>query len=119
MTTFGEITEFNETDWARGWVTTREVSDRHGGSITIPAPPWHFSGNDGTLSTQVPARQGEHNEEILKEIDMTVDEFLTVCNRFTNKRLFKIGNDGKPIRDRHGDLLPLFEPSRVIAEEKV
>jgi N-acetyl sugar amidotransferase len=48
-------------------------------------------------------------EEILKEIDMTIDEFLIVCNRFTNKRLFKIGNDGKPVRDRHGDLLPLFE----------
>jgi N-acetyl sugar amidotransferase len=48
-------------------------------------------------------------EEILKEIDMTIDEFLSVCNRFTNKRLFKIGNDGKPIRNRHGDLLPLFE----------
>jgi len=48
-------------------------------------------------------------EEILKEIDMTIDEFLSVCDRFANKRLFKIGNDGKPIRNRHGDLIPLFE----------
>jgi hypothetical protein len=55
------MTEFNETDWAKGWVTTREVSDRRGGSITIPAPPWHFSGHDGTLTTQVPARQGWRN----------------------------------------------------------
>jgi crotonobetainyl-CoA:carnitine CoA-transferase CaiB-like acyl-CoA transferase len=69
-----DITEFNETDWAKGWVTTREVSDRHGGSITIPAPPWHFSGHDGTLTTQVPARQGEHNDEILKEIGLAADE---------------------------------------------
>jgi crotonobetainyl-CoA:carnitine CoA-transferase CaiB-like acyl-CoA transferase len=69
-----DMTEFNETDWAKGWVTTREVPDRHGGSITIPAPPWHFGGHDGTLTTQVPARQGEHNEEILKEIGLTGDQ---------------------------------------------
>jgi crotonobetainyl-CoA:carnitine CoA-transferase CaiB-like acyl-CoA transferase len=69
-----DIAEFNETDWAKGWVTTREVSDRHGGTITIPAPPWHFGGHDGALTTQVPARQGEHNEEVLKEIGLTDDQ---------------------------------------------
>jgi crotonobetainyl-CoA:carnitine CoA-transferase CaiB-like acyl-CoA transferase len=69
-----DIAEFNETDWAKGWVTTREVSDRRGGSITIPAPPWHFSGHDGGLITQLPARQGEHNEEILKEIGLNADQ---------------------------------------------
>ncbi|HXA90827.1 MAG TPA: CaiB/BaiF CoA-transferase family protein [Mycobacterium sp.] len=75
-----DMTEFNETDWAKGWVTTREVSDRHGGTITIPAPPWHFSGHDGTLTTQVPARQGEHNEEILKELGLTNDEIDALIN---------------------------------------
>jgi len=69
-----DIHEFSETDWAKGWGITREVSDRHGGSIKIPAPPWHFSGHDGTLTTQVPARQGEHNEEVLKEIGLTDDQ---------------------------------------------
>lgn len=68
------MVEFSETDRAKGWGVTREVSDRHGGSITIPAPPWHFSGHDDTLSSQLPARQGEHNEEILKEIGLTADE---------------------------------------------
>ena len=47
--------------------------------------------------------------EILREIDMTVDEFQAVCDRFTNKRLFKIDNRNKPIRDRDGNLVPLFE----------
>jgi N-acetyl sugar amidotransferase len=47
--------------------------------------------------------------DILREIDMTIDEFLTICDRFTNKRLFKTDNRGKPVRDRSGDLLPLFE----------
>jgi crotonobetainyl-CoA:carnitine CoA-transferase CaiB-like acyl-CoA transferase len=68
------IAEFNETDWARNWVTTREVSDRQGGVITIPAPPWHFSDDPGILADQIPARQGEHNEEILKEIGCTDSE---------------------------------------------
>jgi hypothetical protein len=40
---------------------------------------------------------------------MTADEFLAVCDRFTNKRLFKTDNRGKPVRDRRGDLVPLFE----------
>ncbi|WAC90390.1 CaiB/BaiF CoA transferase family protein [Mycobacterium sp. Aquia_213] len=69
-----DMAEFSETEWAKEWGVTREVSDRHGGSITIPAPPWHFSGDDGILTTQVPARQGEHNEEILKELGLTADE---------------------------------------------
>jgi N-acetyl sugar amidotransferase len=52
---------------------------------------------------------GRPIEEILREIDMTVDEFQAVCDRFTNKRLFKIDNRNKPIRDRDGNLVPLFE----------
>jgi N-acetyl sugar amidotransferase len=52
---------------------------------------------------------GRPIEEILREIDMTLDEFHNVCDRFTNKRLFKIDNRNKPIRDRDGNLVPLFE----------
>jgi crotonobetainyl-CoA:carnitine CoA-transferase CaiB-like acyl-CoA transferase len=55
-------------------VTTREVSDRHGGVITIPAPPWHFSGHEGTLMPQLPARQGEDNDDILKQLGYTTDQ---------------------------------------------
>jgi crotonobetainyl-CoA:carnitine CoA-transferase CaiB-like acyl-CoA transferase len=68
------INEFNDTDWAKAWVTTREVDDRHGGTITIPAPPWHFSGHDAALAPQTPAHQGEHNEEVLKELGYTDDQ---------------------------------------------
>jgi N-acetyl sugar amidotransferase len=52
---------------------------------------------------------GRPIEEILREIDMTVDEFQAVCDRFTNKQLFKTDNRNKPIRDRDGNLVPLFE----------
>ena len=35
--------------------------------------------------------------DILANIDMTFDEFIAVCDRFTNKRLF--------VTDRHGELV--------------
>ena len=69
-----DISEFNQTTWAKAWVTTREVSDRHSGVITIPAPPWHFSRHDGTLAPQLPASQGEDNDDILKELGYTTDQ---------------------------------------------
>lgn len=52
---------------------------------------------------------GRKIEEILAEIDMTLDEFLNVCDRFVNKRLFRLDNNGKPVRDRTGNLIPMFE----------
>lgn len=52
---------------------------------------------------------GKPLAEILREIDMTVDEFNAVCDRYTNKRLFKTDNRGKPLRDRDGNLVPAFE----------
>ena len=42
--------------------------------------------------------------ETLAEIDMTVDEFVQVCDRFTNKKLFRCSNDGSLIKDDGGNL---------------
>jgi crotonobetainyl-CoA:carnitine CoA-transferase CaiB-like acyl-CoA transferase len=63
-----EANEFDATEWARSWGTTRQVPDRAGGEFTIPAAPWHFNGHDHADAAQVPARQGEHNCEVLKEL---------------------------------------------------
>ncbi len=46
--------------------------------------------------------------EILKDIDMTLDEFVDVCDRFTNKKLFKCDRHGNLVKDRHGNLIKLF-----------
>ena len=46
-------------------------------------------------------------EEILAEIDMTLDEFDKVCERFTNKRLFRTNNRGELIKDVHGNLIKI------------
>ena len=42
--------------------------------------------------------------DILAEIDMTVEEFDNVCDRFTNKNLFVCDNAGNPVRDSGGNL---------------
>jgi N-acetyl sugar amidotransferase len=46
-------------------------------------------------------------EEILDEIDMSVDEFVTVCDRFTNKKIFVCDGQGRLVKDRHGNLTKL------------
>jgi crotonobetainyl-CoA:carnitine CoA-transferase CaiB-like acyl-CoA transferase len=65
-----DIRGFAQSEFARNWEAIRQVTDRNGGTLTIPGAPWHFSAiqDDGGDSTQVPARQGEHNTEILTEL---------------------------------------------------
>ena len=47
-------------------------------------------------------------EEVLDEIGMTVEEFQKVCDRFTNKKLFKTDARGKLIKDAAGNLVSKF-----------
>ena len=44
-------------------------------------------------------------DEVLAEIDMTLDEFHAVCDRFTNKKLFVCDRHGQPVRDGDGNLV--------------
>jgi crotonobetainyl-CoA:carnitine CoA-transferase CaiB-like acyl-CoA transferase len=62
------LEELADSDWAQAWGATREVSDRAGGSMRIPGPPWHFSRHIAEPAGQEPALQGEHNADILKEL---------------------------------------------------
>jgi len=48
---------------------------------------------------------GKPIEEILAEIDVNIDEFRRICDRFTNKRLFLIDDNGDLRRDRAGNLI--------------
>ena len=41
---------------------------------------------------------------ILDEIDMELDEFGEICDRFTNRKLFVTNRAGELERDRHGNL---------------
>ncbi len=48
---------------------------------------------------------GKNLPDILAPLDMTVDEFKAVCDKFTNKKLFEREANGALRRDRHGDLI--------------
>jgi N-acetyl sugar amidotransferase len=82
------------TDWAcwhirRGRLTREEglkLVKRYGGKF-----PWTYL--------------GKPLQDILNEIDMTLEEFQKICDQFTNKELFKKDSRGLFIRDKNGDLI--------------
>jgi len=90
-----DIAEFLETDWAAQWGATRTVPDGAGARITVPGQPWHFTNaakpNDSTDATETtdtgaepdrqPARQGEHNGEVLHELGYSDDEIIDFTKR--------------------------------------
>ncbi len=43
-------------------------------------------------------------EEILRDIDMTLEKFIKVCDRFTNKKLFVCDSRGNLVKDKDGHL---------------
>jgi N-acetyl sugar amidotransferase len=43
-------------------------------------------------------------ETMVDEMDLTVDDFVTICDRFTNKKLFSCDARGQLIKDNHGNL---------------
>lgn len=47
---------------------------------------------------------GKPLEDILKPIDLTVEEFIKICDRFTNKKIFKTDSRGNLIKDKYGNL---------------
>jgi N-acetyl sugar amidotransferase len=50
---------------------------------------------------------GEPIERVLEAIDMPLEEFVAVCDRFTNKRLFVSDRHGELVKDAHGNLTKL------------
>ncbi|MBN1899483.1 MAG: N-acetyl sugar amidotransferase [Spirochaetes bacterium] len=53
---------------------------------------------------------GKPVEEILKLLDITVDEFIKICDRFTNKKIFKLDTRGNLVKDKYGNLIRLYYP---------
>jgi hypothetical protein len=47
---------------------------------------------------------GKPLEEILRPLDITLDEFIRLCDKFTNKKIFKRDSSGALIKDRDGNL---------------
>ena len=47
---------------------------------------------------------GKPLAETLRPLDITVDEFIKICDRFTNKKIFQRDASGALLRDRDGNL---------------
>ena len=47
---------------------------------------------------------GKPLKDILEPLDMTIDEFIKVCDRFTNKKIFRRDASSVLIKDKHGNL---------------
>lgn len=45
--------------------------------------------------------------EVLSEIDVPLEEFQAICDRFTNKKLFRCDRHGGLVRDDAGDLIKI------------
>lgn len=53
---------------------------------------------------------GKPVEEILNHIDMSLDEFIQLCDSFTNKKIFKTDARGNLVKDRSGNLTKISYP---------
>ena len=54
---------------------------------------------------------GKSLEDILEPLVMPVDEFIRVCDQFTNKKIFLRDSSGKLVKDAQGNLTKLDRPS--------
>lgn len=91
---FGRATDIACLHLRRGRITRQDAVEmvrRHDGKF-----PWTYL--------------GKPVEEILEGIGMTVEEFVKVCDRFTNKKLFLTDSRGNLVKDRHGNLTKLHCP---------
>jgi hypothetical protein len=53
---------------------------------------------------------GKPVEEIMDHIGMEMKEFVEICDKFTNKKIFKTDLKGTLVKDSKGNLIKLFGP---------
>jgi hypothetical protein len=50
---------------------------------------------------------GKPLKEILRPLDLTEQEFIRICDKFTNKKIFRRDAKGELLKDRDGNLSKL------------
>jgi N-acetyl sugar amidotransferase len=86
---FGRATDIACLHLRRGRITRQDAIDmvrRHDGQF-----PWTYL--------------GKPIEEILEPLNISLDEFIKICDRFTNKKIFVTDARGNLVKDRHGNLV--------------
>lgn len=85
---FGRATDLACLHIRRGRLSRRDglyAAQRHDGLF-----PWEYL--------------GKSLEEILRPLELTVDDFIRICDRFTNKKVFKRDASGALLKDSKGNL---------------
>ena len=54
-----------------------------------------------SMMVSIPEYLGKTLEEILEPIDIDLEEFDSICDRFTNKQIFKLDEDGNILKDKN------------------
>lgn len=86
---FGRATDLACMHVRRGRLSRRDALDiveTHDGKF-----PWEYL--------------GKSLEDILKPLELNVEEFVWICDRFTNRDLFRQDGSGNLIRDRNANLI--------------
>lgn len=47
---------------------------------------------------------GKSLEQVLEPLDISVEAFVKICDRFTNKKVFKVDANNELVKDRYGNL---------------
>lgn len=100
---FGRATDIACLHVRRGRITREDALDlvrKHDGKF-----PWTYL--------------GKPLQEILDPLDISQDEFIRICDRFTNKKLFRRDTRGNLIKDRTGNLVKTNDDNVVEGEENV
>lgn len=50
---------------------------------------------------------GKPLEQILEPLELTVEDFIKICDRFTNKKVFQVNARNELVKDRHGNLIKI------------
>lgn len=91
---FGRATDIACLHIRRGRITRQdgiELVRKHDGKF-----PWSYL--------------GKPLHAILEPLEITLEEFLSICNRFTNKKLFLKDARGNLIKDKNGNLIKIKYP---------
>ena len=90
---FGRATDITSTHIRRGRMSRSEaiavVSERDGKF------PWSYL--------------GKSLDQILEPLEISVEAFVEVCDKFTNREIFLTGASGNLIKDQRGNLKRRFE----------
>lgn len=88
---FGRASDIACLHLRRGRITRQDAMEmvrKHDGKF-----PWTYLGK--------PLKQ------ILEPLELTIDEFIKICDRFTNRKIFQINARNELIKDRHGNLIKI------------